>query len=375
VVVRYGIFADKIRYRGTGTGTVLVLVKNSPLAFYTLFFGQNILFFGQTTINKANVLYLAQVFSIQVNMKSLLLVFHTLVMLLLLKAHNSSELNGTENGQHSEPELATTKPSLETQHSGKDNTFTKENVNSSEPRNSSPNLTAKLEYERVMKAKEEEAMRVRKHESRKQESLNAARRTIHAASTDQCDWKSQPMAYINGEVCGSHYKVLGIDRKSKLADKSSIKRRYRQLTLYLHPDKNPATEAEDAFNVLQSAYNCILDDSCKEEYDQKLAIAEEEIYFNRQKMRKMAIEKSVIAFNQAHYYISLSANRFYQISMNFWDKVGDWRVTVYGESYPLGRPLALLALLWKGQFLLKLHALSYFIIRVNNELAKSQGWL
>lgn len=46
-----------------------------------------------------------------------------------------------------------------------------------------------------------------------------------------------------------------------------------------------------------------------------------------------------------------------------------------GENYPLGRCLALLLLIWKGQFLLQVQLLSYVIIRINYEVAKAQGWI
>jgi hypothetical protein len=231
-----------------------------------------------------------------------------------------------------------------------------------------------VNYEEELKMKQAEALRQRKVNGRKQDGLNAAKRTIHAASSDSCDWKVQPIAFIKGDVCGSHYKVLGIDRKSKLADKPSIKKKFRQLSLQLHPDKNPAPEAEDAFHVLQGAYDCILDDSCKEEYDQKLIAAEEIIQQNRQRIKRVVMEKSIVVLNQAHYYVSLAATRVYQLGMNFWEMLGEWQVTIFDESYPLGRPLGVLLLLWKGQFLLKLHALSYVIIRVNYEIAKARGW-
>jgi hypothetical protein len=243
--------------------------------------------------------------------------------------------------------------------------------NSSQPKDGGEKV---VDYEEELKLKQAEALRQRKVDGRKQDGVLAAKRTIHAASSDSCDWKVQPVAFIKGDVCGSHYKVLGIDRKSKLADKPSIKKKFRQLSLQLHPDKNPAPEAEDAFHALQGAYDCILDDSCKEEYDQKLIAAEEIIQQNRQRIKRAVMEKSIVVLNQAHYYVSIAATRVYQLGMNFWEMLGEWQVTIFDESYPLGRPLGVLLLLWKGQFLLKMHALSYVIIRVNYEIAKARGW-
>lgn len=232
---------------------------------------------------------------------------------------------------------------------------------------------ASLEEE--AKLKQAEAVRQRKLEGRKEEGEHAVRRTIHAASSDTCDWRSQPVAFIKGEVCGSHYKVLGIDRKSKLTDKTKVKKKFRQLSLQLHPDKNPSPEANEAFSALQGAYDCLLDDSCKEDYDNRLALAEQKIAENRQRIKRVVMEKTIVGLNKAHYYVSLAANRIYQLGLNFWDVVGEWQVTMFDETYPVGRPLAILMLLWKGQFLLKIHALSYLIIRVNYEIAKARGWL
>jgi len=61
--------------------------------------------------------------------------------------------------------------------------------------------------------------------------------------------------------------------------------------------------------------------------------------------------------------------------MKFWDIVGEWKIKIMGENYPIGRCIALLMLVWKGQFLLQLQFLSYAIIRVNYEIAKAQGWI
>jgi hypothetical protein len=232
-----------------------------------------------------------------------------------------------------------------------------------------------VDYEAELKTKQAEAIRRRQLDGRKQEGINAVRRTIHAASSDTCDWRTRPLSFVKGEVCGSHYKVLGIDRKSKLADKSTIKKRYRQLSLQLHPDKNPAPDADDAFHMLQGAYDCITNDTCKEEYDSRLVAAEELIAQSRQQLKKLVLDKAKIGLNQAHYYVSIAANRVYQAGLTVWEKAGELQVTVFDESYPVGQPLAVMLLLWRGQFLLKLHALSYVIVRLNYELAKARGWL
>ncbi|KAJ1429342.1 hypothetical protein B484DRAFT_396424, partial [Ochromonadaceae sp. CCMP2298] len=203
--------------------------------------------------------------------------------------------------------------------------FREEEYRNEAQRNQSSGSSSDLEYERELKFKQAEALRERKMRERQQEGLSAVKRTINAASSEDCDWKSQPVAFLKGEVCGSHYKVLGIDRKNRLNDKSLLKKKYRQLSLHLHPDKNPAENAEDAFNVLQDAYNCIQDDLCKEEYDSRLAAAEGEISLHRSQLKEELADRSIVLLNQAHYYVSLGANHVYNIGLRFWEMLGEWQ--------------------------------------------------
>lgn len=67
---------------------------------------------------------------------------------------------------------------------------------------------------------------------------------------------------------GGHYcECLGVSRDASTAD---IKRRYRQLALRLHPDRNPAADADDKFRELQQAYETLVDESRRREYDGQL---------------------------------------------------------------------------------------------------------
>lgn len=60
------------------------------------------------------------------------------------------------------------------------------------------------------------------------------------------------------------YECLGVSRDASTAD---IKKRYRQLALRLHPDRNPAADADDKFRELQQAYETLVDESRRREYD------------------------------------------------------------------------------------------------------------
>jgi DnaJ family protein B protein 12 len=62
-----------------------------------------------------------------------------------------------------------------------------------------------------------------------------------------------------------YYDILGVDKKST---DDEIKKSYKKLALRLHPDKNSAPNATDAFKKVSSAYMCLSDEQKKRVYDQ-----------------------------------------------------------------------------------------------------------
>eukprot|EP00636_Phaeomonas_parva_P009607 CAMPEP_0118863316 /NCGR_PEP_ID=MMETSP1163-20130328/8234_1 /TAXON_ID=124430 /ORGANISM="Phaeomonas parva, Strain CCMP2877" /LENGTH=217 /DNA_ID=CAMNT_0006797311 /DNA_START=93 /DNA_END=743 /DNA_ORIENTATION=- len=60
-----------------------------------------------------------------------------------------------------------------------------------------------------------------------------------------------------------HFKVLGVDTSS---DSDQIKRAYRKLALKLHPDKNAAPGADEAFKLVGQAYSVLSDDEKRAAY-------------------------------------------------------------------------------------------------------------
>jgi len=63
---------------------------------------------------------------------------------------------------------------------------------------------------------------------------------------------------------GAHYRVLGIERT---ADEAGIKKAYRKLALKLHPDKNSAPHADEAFKAVGLAYATLSDTQKRTIYD------------------------------------------------------------------------------------------------------------
>lgn len=62
-----------------------------------------------------------------------------------------------------------------------------------------------------------------------------------------------------------YYDVLGVN---KSADKTEIKKAYRQLAKQYHPDKNKASDAESKFKEVQEAYDVLGDSEKRKAYDQ-----------------------------------------------------------------------------------------------------------
>ncbi|KAF8554625.1 DnaJ-domain-containing protein [Imleria badia] len=66
------------------------------------------------------------------------------------------------------------------------------------------------------------------------------------------------------------YDILNLDETAKPED---IKRKYRQLSLFIHPDKTPHPRAPDAFDILKKAEAELSDTNKRTELDAAIASA------------------------------------------------------------------------------------------------------
>lgn len=71
--------------------------------------------------------------------------------------------------------------------------------------------------------------------------------------------------------CRSHYEVLRI---SHHATYSEVKRAYKRLALRLHPDKNRAPGAEEAFRRINEAADTLTDNQKRIDYNMRIAVGD-----------------------------------------------------------------------------------------------------
>lgn len=99
------------------------------------------------------------------------------------------------------------------------------------------------------------------------EGRRAVQHTLRSSTSEHCDWRVSPLRYLKGEHCGKHYKIFGLNRHLNESTSKEIKKRYRKLSLLLHPDKNSGQDAPEAFSFLTDGYNCLTNSECRSDYD------------------------------------------------------------------------------------------------------------
>ncbi|KZC09162.1 PREDICTED: dnaJ homolog subfamily C member 1-like [Dufourea novaeangliae] len=99
------------------------------------------------------------------------------------------------------------------------------------------------------------------------------------------------------EVNQNFYEVLGVPQ---VANASEIKKAFRRLSLQLHPDKNPAEDAEQQFRKLVAVYDVLKDPGRRQRYDNVLVNGlpnwRSAVYYYRHVRKMGLVELSIILF-------------------------------------------------------------------------------
>ncbi|KAK1282957.1 Chaperone protein dnaJ 49 [Acorus calamus] len=61
-----------------------------------------------------------------------------------------------------------------------------------------------------------------------------------------------------------YYEILGVERTCSVED---VRKGYRKLSLKVHPDKNKAPGAEEAFKLVSKAFQCLSNEETRKRYD------------------------------------------------------------------------------------------------------------
>lgn len=69
-----------------------------------------------------------------------------------------------------------------------------------------------------------------------------------------------------------YYKELGLHR---YATSNDIRTAYKRLALIWHPDRNKAKDAEEKFKKIKHAYDVLIDENQRRDYDRQLNLCSE----------------------------------------------------------------------------------------------------
>lgn len=77
-----------------------------------------------------------------------------------------------------------------------------------------------------------------------------------------------------------YYEILGVERSCSVED---VRKAYRKLSLKVHPDKNKAPGAEEAFKAVSKAFQCLSNEESRKKYD--VSGSDEPVYERRRAPR------------------------------------------------------------------------------------------
>jgi hypothetical protein len=144
-----------------------------------------------------------------------------------------------------------------------------------------------------------------------------------------------------------------------------IKKAYRARSVLLHPDKNP--QGEEAFKRVGEAYECLIDSSCRTEYDRQLNDLETQLQESRAEKVEAVRDVLVGVLADSYRWLSLAARQYFLASRKVWEIAGDLSVSLppSEQPIPVGRAALTLLLLLRMRILVVLYFLSVGVLRLN----------
>jgi len=107
-------------------------------------------------------------------------------------------------------------------------------------------------------AAEADGLRERKHKGKKREEEEATP-AAREYTAEQLEVVRQVKKHTR-----DYYQILGLEKDCSVED---VRKAYRKLSLKVHPDKNKAPGAEDAFKAVSKAFQCLSDAESRKRYD------------------------------------------------------------------------------------------------------------
>lgn len=100
----------------------------------------------------------------------------------------------------------------------------------------------------------------------------SVRRRVSANGSSSPASSSSSVAYTEEQISivrqikkkKDYYEILGVEKSCTVED---IRKAYRKLSLKVHPDKNTAPGAEEAFKSVSKAFQCLTNEDSRKKYD------------------------------------------------------------------------------------------------------------
>jgi len=108
-------------------------------------------------------------------------------------------------------------------------------------------------------AAEADGLRERKQKGKRREEEEEATGAAREYTAEQLEVVRQVKKHSR-----DYYQILGLEKDCTVED---VRKAYRKLSLKVHPDKNKAPGAEDAFKAVSKAFQCLSDAESRKRYD------------------------------------------------------------------------------------------------------------